>query len=156
MAWDVKTTIDHHLDHHDHRQGHRHSHRHNHVHGHQHDHHYDHNHVHVHVIVAIITIVTMTIVTTINMIITLMTILREFGQPLSYLRVHHANLLEMTIPPRSKRGETNKHYFLTLVHSFPPSHFVIIVLCILVSEKFEIVSNILNACCKLVDDIGKS
>jgi len=28
---------------------------------------------------------------------------REFGQPLSYLRVHHANLLEMTIPPRSKR-----------------------------------------------------
>jgi len=28
---------------------------------------------------------------------------REYGQPLSYLRVHHANLLEMTIPPRSKR-----------------------------------------------------
>jgi hypothetical protein len=28
---------------------------------------------------------------------------REYGKPLSYLRVHHANLLEMTIPPRSKR-----------------------------------------------------
>ena len=28
----------------------------------------------------------------------------QYGMPLSYLRVHHANLLEMTIPPRSKRG----------------------------------------------------
>ena len=29
----------------------------------------------------------------------------QYGKPLSYLRVHHANLLEMTVPPRSKRGE---------------------------------------------------
>lgn len=31
----------------------------------------------------------------------------QYGKPLSYLRVHHANLLEMTVPPRSKRGESS-------------------------------------------------
>jgi hypothetical protein len=30
---------------------------------------------------------------------------QQYGSPLSYMKVHHANLLEMTIPPRSKRGE---------------------------------------------------
>ena len=29
----------------------------------------------------------------------------HYGLPLSYVRVHQANLLEMTIPPRSKRGK---------------------------------------------------
>lgn len=28
-----------------------------------------------------------------------------YGLPLSYMRVHQANLLEMIIPPRSKRGK---------------------------------------------------
>ena len=47
-------------------------------------------------IITIVITIVMTITTTIH---------REYGQPLSYLRVHHANLLEMTIPPRSKRGK---------------------------------------------------
>ena len=29
---------------------------------------------------------------------------QNYGIPLSYMRVHQANLLEMLIPPRSKRG----------------------------------------------------
>ena len=29
---------------------------------------------------------------------------QHYGIPLSYMRVHQANLLEMLIPPRSKRG----------------------------------------------------
>jgi aminoglycoside phosphotransferase len=28
----------------------------------------------------------------------------EFGLPLAYMRVQGANLLQMTVPPRSKRG----------------------------------------------------
>jgi hypothetical protein len=31
----------------------------------------------------------------------------QYGRPLSYLRVHHANLLQLTIPPRSKRGRNH-------------------------------------------------
>jgi hypothetical protein len=29
----------------------------------------------------------------------------QFGLPLAYMRVHHANLLQMVVPPRSKRGQ---------------------------------------------------
>ena len=29
----------------------------------------------------------------------------QYGIPLSYMRVHQANLMEMVIPPRSKRGK---------------------------------------------------
>jgi hypothetical protein len=28
----------------------------------------------------------------------------QFGLPLAYMRVYHANLLQMVVPPRSKRG----------------------------------------------------
>ena len=35
----------------------------------------------------------------------------SYGLPLSYVRVHQANLLEMTIPPRSKRGKDDDFFF---------------------------------------------
>ena len=63
-------------------------------------------------IITIVMTIVMTITTTIH---------REYGQPLSYLRVHHANLLEMTIPPRSKRGKKGENPNVqSFLRRFPP------------------------------------
>ena len=51
---------------------------------------------------------------------------KEYGRPLSYLRVHHANLLEMTIPPRSKRG-SHRMFTVNSAGIFCSNFFVIII-----------------------------
>ena len=69
-------------------------------------------------------VMTTTMTLSMTNILMITPILREYGQPLSYLRVHHANLLEMTIPPRSKRGKQDvqcSHIFT----SFSSSHCVL-------------------------------
>ena len=42
----------------------------------------------------------------------------QYGIPLSYMRVHQANLLEMTIPPRSKRGKNPPENLVSTVPLF--------------------------------------